>query len=945
MKKLLGFLTFALAASVTFAEDAYLESDGTQYIVTGYHPTEKMKLVVDFQVKEVKAGRSILGNKNTGGSGASFNVWMNNGTPPIFEGSFVSETNSNIWTGRLKNEIDTSRATLEVDYGAGKFALLKPDGQPFDSYSPRTPAETRRTGTGDRPLSFFTSTPALANADTAGAAMKLYSAQVYEDGELIHDYVPCKKGDRIGLYDTKTCEFWGSVTRQLAIAGDYLTIDDDPYVASPENNVTSGATAIFDTLYKPNAKTRVELDYAQAADYTLEKGDWCYMMSNTKAGNDGGLFNVYQSARATLEISMSMGTNSLGVKQDQWVALAKTGAPQTYGKDIRHTVILDNVNGNATLLTSGCLAGSYAVKVPWYADRVHENTLKVGGFAGNSGGYAPMKIYGLKIYETENEVETLVHDFKPAAGGRMIDAVTGRILDSMNKTSPFTSSPDFLEEPYVESAGNQYILLDYKPNAKSVIEVDYANLETTKSRYVFGSDGTAFFWVNSNGNQEYYCHKAWSGGYPAGVDGRRHTTVIDIPGSKIYYKDSIYGVNAVKDMTTRTGYEADVAESSYAMALFNRNASSVSLSAGAICRIYSAKVWEDGELIHEYLPCVKDGLVGFKDSKTGKFFAGKLKNGANPFSYGLTYGGAIATDGSTDAYIESDQTQYIKTDYYPTTATKVEIDYQLTKVVKDLYIFGSNKEPNWELYVNGNYGITTICGTGWATVTTAAEFANLERTKMVLDRARGKWSIYRGTSSWLDWKTYATASTAASTVPFGIFARQESNGTHYPLPTTEVTGGMVPMKLYSFRVWEGDKLTLELLPYKNGEVTGLKDTLTGNIYTSKEGNPFVIGGKGYDGTKTFATALDGDVSVAAGGSATFGPVFAPGAIRYEWTRGGVPLAETGDTVTLGWQRLKGDYAQEISVTPVYNVYGTEVKGEPSTATLTNEPLGMAILIR
>ena len=43
--------------------------------------------------------------------------------------------------------------------------------------------------------------------------------------------------------------------------------------------------------------------------------------------------------------------------------------------------------------------------------------------------------------------------------------------------------------------------------------------------------------------------------------------------------------------------------------------------------------------------------------------------------------------------------------------------------------------------------------------------------------------------------------------------------------------------------------------------------------------------------------------------------------------------------------LKGDYAQEISVTPVYNVYGTEVKGEPSTATLTNEPLGMAILIR
>ena len=122
-------------------------------------------------------------------------------------------------------------------------------------------------------------------------------------------------------------------------------------------------------------------------------------------------------------------------------------------------------------------------------------------------------------------------------------------------------------------------------------------------------------------------------------------------------------------------------------------------------------------------------------------------------------------------------------------------------------------------------------------------------------------------------------------------------------------------------------------------------TLTGKVYTSEEGNPLVIGGKGYDGTKTFATALAGDAVISTGESATFGPVFAPGAIRYEWTRGGVPLVETGDTVTLGWQRVKGDHTQEISVTPVYDVYGTEVKGEPSTATLTNEPLGMAILIR
>ena len=156
---------------------------------------------------------------------------------------------------------------------------------------------------------------------------------------------------------------------------------------------------------------------------------------------------------------------------------------------------------------------------------------------------------------------------------------------------------------------------------------------------------------------------------------------------------------------------------------------------------------------------------------------------------------------------------------------------------------------------------------------------------------------------------------------------------------------MTPMRIYSIRIYEDAKLEHEFLPYKNGDVTGLKDTLSGKVYTSDEGNPLVIGGKGYDGTKTFATALAGDASIVAGGSATFGPVFAPGAIRYEWTRGGVPLAETGDTVSLGWERVKGDHTQVISVTPVYDVYGTEVKGEPSTATLTNAPRGAAVIIR
>ena len=311
-------------------------------------------------------------------------------------------------------------------------------------------------------------------------------------------------------------------------------------------------------------------------------------------------------------------------------------------------------------------------------------------------------------------------------------------------------------------------------------------------------------------------------------------------------------------------------------------------------------------------------------------------------------GGAVESEGDEpEAYIESDQTQYIKTDVYPSTLMRLEIDFQLTKIHNDFYLLGSNATPYWDLYVNGNYGFTTICHTGWSAKTTDNYWATTERTKVVMDRKAGTWSITRATDAKSG--TYGAADATTPSVPFGIFARQEAEGAsnwpHYPKSTTTATGGMTPMRIYSIRIYENEKLEFELLPYKNGDVTGLKDTLSGKVYTSDEGNPFVVGGKGYDGTKTFATALAGDASIAAGDSVTFGPVFAPGAIRYEWMRGGVPLAETGDTVTLGWERVKGDHTQEISVTPVYSVYGTEVKGEPSTATLTNEPLGMAILIQ
>jgi hypothetical protein len=55
-------------------------------------------------------------------------------------------------------------------------------------------------------------------------------------------------------------------------------------------------------------------------------------------------------------------------------------------------------------------------------------TLRVGGRTSNS--FTPMRIYGLKIYETENDVETLVRNYEP-----VISNSVPCLVDTLNASS------------------------------------------------------------------------------------------------------------------------------------------------------------------------------------------------------------------------------------------------------------------------------------------------------------------------------------------------------------------------------------------------------------------------------------------------------------------------------------------------------------------------------
>lgn len=50
-------------------------------------------------------------------------------------------------------------------------------------------------------------------ADTSPCSMKLYGCKIFEDGWLVHNFVPAKNSTGVvGLYDMMTGEFGGSIT-------------------------------------------------------------------------------------------------------------------------------------------------------------------------------------------------------------------------------------------------------------------------------------------------------------------------------------------------------------------------------------------------------------------------------------------------------------------------------------------------------------------------------------------------------------------------------------------------------------------------------------------------------------------------------------------------------------------------------------------------------------
>ena len=175
-----GLLAVALLLPLgVTAEEAYLESDGTQAILTDCTVTPGTCIVADFQMLAIEGQARVFGT--VGDPNAELYV---DGTKTN-SGNFAFGF-GDTWTKSDVVPADLKRHVATLDLGKRLYSL-ETDGETVLAGLFPGGAETKRTAR--YPLAVFAKVPGRNTFDGI-SKMRLYSLRVYEGDELRHEYLP-----------------------------------------------------------------------------------------------------------------------------------------------------------------------------------------------------------------------------------------------------------------------------------------------------------------------------------------------------------------------------------------------------------------------------------------------------------------------------------------------------------------------------------------------------------------------------------------------------------------------------------------------------------------------------------------------------------------------------------------------------------------------------------
>ena len=812
------FATASLAliatAPLASADDAYLESDGTQFMNTGYYPGPKTKIEVDFQLTEAIRNKDcVFGNYGD----ANFSVLLY-AQPGNTYFQFCGK--DGVWDGGVSTgvNIDTDRHTMVIDVPSKKGTILAPGGTVQGQVDFKSSWEYTKTA--NWPIAFFAScNSASGNSARQGAKVKIYGAKIWEsedNGEsytLLHDYSPAIKNGIAGLVDSKTGTFLydtrANGTWTFAYGGDIETVDDDPYVESD-------GTSAINLGISASPKLKIALDYA-----LLEGNE----LQDRLFGQD----TVSSTPRISIYINGS-GNISLA-SGDGWVAESTGIATNT----ARRTAIIDNVAGKWAFMTGVTTNWSVSGKADLTKCAVRPLALFGNTNADDGSAFnqcTKMKVYGLKIWAGD----TLLRDLAPrcidgTAGFE--DRATGRFYTCAGLTAS-ANAPTELSgasregDAFIESDGSFYSVVNtyyfVKPSTK--IEIDYALASIVSSAGVLGGYGgnagiSTILWCKNTSNFVLEMHDGSHAGTadtlfsPAiPLDLARHTAVIDGPGRHLTL--SAHDGTVEGDADFYEDWTLNTAQANWPVLLFGFATDAYGHNQQrAKARIYGVKFYENGSPVLSLTPAVKGGVAGFKDGNCN-FYSGD----------GLIAGGAVETL-DEDPYVENPTGgRFFDTGYYVTSNTCIKIDYMpLVQQTSQQFPFEAGNSGGapamfMRIYGNGSAGqgdIAYACGQSlWQTL--SVPYAPHVRRKVTIDAYNLETKIETAGQTIRETTISDTGRTS-----------DKSNSTLKLLSNAAMTANSCKARLYGVQIYEEGVLVRDYVPICQGGSYALLDKVQGKV--------------------------------------------------------------------------------------------------------------------
>ena len=415
--------------------------------------------------------------------------------------------------------------------------------------------------------------------------------------EGLTNQVTEKGGNNLIYYDS---DFW--VGESKIIPDEYEKV----------KCIKSTGTQYIDTNYKPKTNTAVEMDL---------RFDGYYRKNGSKMAFLGSID----------ENNSAFSINFSGSKEDYytfyvWTDITNGAGGLIYGDTFDKLLLFTR---NKMRMQSDLFEYGETMKV---ATKTTNNNTTMFLFGRNNNGTPePFSLYELAIYETKiYEDGILIKDFIPCI--RKSDNKVG-MYDLVNATFhtnqgtgefeyEYELPEEYQEVEYLESSGSQYIDTGHVFTGKTTFDLDILETQHGNSEWCMfigtrTSSGTTHMLMNCNttgfiGGDYGTAGSAFQGSSSNMLNNLAHIeTRIESSNYKVYLSNGVYATTPYQEFTTGlNGY------------LFGFNVGGNAHMREAHFRIYDCKIYEDGVLVRDFVPCYKkeNNVAGFYDMENNVFY-------------------------------------------------------------------------------------------------------------------------------------------------------------------------------------------------------------------------------------------------------------------------------------------------------------------------------------